>query len=156
MSDVKQWTDDQAAAINERDKSILVSAAAGSGKTATLTERIIQRLTDPVDAVDVSELLVATFTEAAATELRDRIRARIMKSLADDPGQVHLQKQLRLLDTAQISTIDSFCYSLIRANFQALGLSGKIRTGDDTEIKLLEQRLLCKCHTRCQRSVREF
>ena len=153
MSDVKQWTHDQAAAINERDKSILVSAAAGSGKTATLTERIIQRLTDPVDAVDVSELLVATFTEAAAAELRDRIRARIMKSLADDPGQVHLQKQLRLLDTAQISTIDSFCYSLIRANFQALGLSGKIRTGDDTEIKLLEQQVMDETISDCYANV---
>ncbi|MBR0085826.1 MAG: UvrD-helicase domain-containing protein, partial [Lachnospiraceae bacterium] len=111
------WTDEQKRVIDARGTDILVSAAAGSGKTAVLVERIIQMITDPGHPVDVDELLVVTFTKAAASEMREKIEKAVSSKLKEDPDNVHLQKQELLLPGAEIMTIDSFCYRLVREHF---------------------------------------
>lgn len=152
-SNTKQWTAAQQEAIEKRNCSILVSAAAGSGKTTTLTERIIRRLTDPVDPVSVTELLVVTFTKASAADLKQKIRNAIKERLSLQPNSEALQRQLRLLGTAQISTIHSFCKNLIQSNFQALGLPGNMRMGDETEMKLLEKSVMDELIEDCYENV---
>ena len=109
-----QWTEDQKKVIELRNRNILVSAAAGSGKTAVLVERIIQRLLDERDPLDVDRLLIVTFTEAAAAEMKERIRDDIENALEDTPGNVHLQRQATLIHSARITTIHRFCLSVIR------------------------------------------
>jgi len=130
----RQWTAAQRAAIDERSRTLLVSAAAGSGKTAVLTERIIASLTDPENPIDISRILVVTFTRAAAGELRKRISSALSSALAVDPGNRHLTRQLMLLGGARISTIDSFYLDLVRANFEKVGFSPTFRLADDTEL----------------------
>src|SRR5690625_5889622 len=109
-----QWTKEQEAAIDTEGKDILVAAAAGSGKTAVLVERIIQKLLDEENKVDIDSLLVVTFTNAAAQEMRNRIGEALEKALAEYPESNHLKKQLSLLQRAPISTLHSFCMELVR------------------------------------------
>ncbi len=132
-----KWTDEQLSAINTRDKTLLVSAAAGSGKTATLTERIIRSLTDPVSPMDIDSILVVTFTNAAAGELRAKISRALTKAVAENPEDAHLKRQLYLLPAAKIRTIDSFCNELLRANCDRVGLTPGYRIADTAECELL-------------------
>ncbi|MFR1761486.1 UvrD-helicase domain-containing protein [Frisingicoccus sp.] len=111
----KSWTEEQRQVINLRNRSLLVSAAAGSGKTAVLVERIIQKITDSTRPMDIDRLLVVTFTKAAAAEMRERVMAAVDARLLDDPENTHLQKQKMLLPSAMITTIDSFCMSVLRS-----------------------------------------
>ncbi|MDD3401783.1 MAG: helicase-exonuclease AddAB subunit AddA [Hespellia sp.] len=130
------WTEEQQKVIDIRDRNILVSAAAGSGKTAVLVERIIQRLTGE-DPIDVDRLLIVTFTEAAAAEMKERIRLAIEKELEAHPENVHLQRQATLIHNASITTIHSFCLSVIRDHFHVIDLDPGFRICDEGERKLL-------------------
>ena len=138
----RTWTDSQTLAITVRGKTLLVSAAAGSGKTSVLTERIIRTLTDPTDPADLSRILVVTFTRAAAAELKGRIAEALSNALAENPGNTHLSEQLLKLGSAQISTIDSFFQKLVRANFEKLGLTATFRPADESEILPLSVEIL--------------
>ena len=138
----RNWTDAQKTAIEARDRTLLISAAAGSGKTAVLTERIIRMLTDPEHPMDISRMLVVTFTRAAAGELRARIAKALSDAIALSPQKEHLSRQLMLLSGASISTIDSFYYDLVRANFQQAGFSASIRLADETELLSLRRELM--------------
>lgn len=133
------WTIEQQQVINLRDRNILVSAAAGSGKTAVLVERIIQMLTDTEHPIDVDRLLIVTFTDAAASEMKDRIRGAIDLALEKDPGNAHLQRQSTLIHSAQITTIHSFCLSVIRENFHLIDMDPGFRIAEEGELKLLKQ-----------------
>ena len=133
------FTTEQKKVIELRDRNILVSAAAGSGKTAVLVERIVGMITDETHPVDIDRLLVVTFTNAAAAEMRERISLAISRRLEEDPGNLHLQKQASLLHNAQITTIDSFCLFVIRNNFNEIGLDPGFRVADEGELKLLRQ-----------------
>ena len=137
-----QWTEEQQKVIDLRDRNILVSAAAGSGKTAVLVERIISMLTDPEHPLDVDRLLVVTFTEAAAAEMKERIRNAIEAKLAEQPESEHLQRQATLIHSAQITTIHSFCLSVIRDHFHAIDLDPGFRIGEEGELKLLEREVM--------------
>ena len=132
------WTDDQWRAISERDSNLLVAAAAGSGKTAVLVERIIRRITDPVSPTDVDRLLVATFTKAAADEMRHRIRDALEKQLAKHKGDEHLSRQLALLNKAAITTLHSFCLEIVQTNFHAIPIDPVFRIAHETEAELLK------------------
>ena len=134
-----KFTSEQQKVIDLRKRNILVSAAAGSGKTAVLVERIIGLITDKVHPVDVDRLLVVTFTNAAASEMRERISQAINKRLEQEPEDIHLQKQASLLHNAQITTIDSFCLFLIRNNFNNIGLDPGFRVADEGELRLIKQ-----------------
>ena len=120
------WTTEQQKAIDIRDKSLLVAAAAGSGKTAVLVERIIQTISDESRPVQLDSLLVVTFTNAAAAEMKERIGAAIQKQLLDNPMSGHLYQQSLLLQKAQITTLHSFCLELVRQNFFRLGLDPQL------------------------------
>ena len=132
-----QWTKEQQEVIRLRDRNILVSAAAGSGKTAVLVERILSKITDNTHPADIDRLLIMTFTRAAAGEMKERISAVIEKALGEDPDNEHLQRQTTLLHTAQITTIDGFCAYIIRNYFHLIGLDPGYRTADEGELKLL-------------------
>ena len=110
------WTEKQLDAIETRDRTLLVSAAAGSGKTATLTERIIRSLTDKEHPVSVDSMLVVTFTKAAASELKSKISSALAGAVAKNPKNKELERQLFLLPEAKIKTIDSFCADILRQN----------------------------------------
>ena len=138
----KKWTDDQLRVIETRNRNILVSAAAGSGKTAVLVQRIIEMITDRDHPMDIDELLVVTFTNAAAREMKERVRQAIDKALEENPGDPHLIRQETLVGSAHISTIDSFCLQVIRNHFHKIGLDPEFRTGDQNEIKLLQNTLM--------------
>lgn len=131
------WTDQQKKVIDLRDRNILVSAAAGSGKTAVLVERMIRMITDPDRPIDVDELLVVTFTKAAAAEMKERIGSALEKALEADPDNDHLEKQSALLPAALITTIDSFCLHVIRNHFNEIDLDPSFRVADETELTLL-------------------
>lgn len=131
MSDNSKFTQAQLDALNVRGRNVLVSAAAGSGKTFTLTKRIIRRIID--DNADISRILVVTFTRAAASELRSRISSALSDKIAELPDNEHLQNQLLLLGGADICTIDSFLSRPVRENFDKLGLPISLRLADDTE-----------------------
>ena len=133
------FTPEQQQVIELRDRNILVSAAAGSGKTAVLVERIIRMITDESRPMDIDRLLVVTFTNAAAAEMRERISLAIGRKLEENPGNIHLQRQASLLHNAQITTIDSFCLFIIRNNFNDIGLDPGFRVADEGELKLLGQ-----------------
>ncbi|MBQ8518967.1 MAG: helicase-exonuclease AddAB subunit AddA [Agathobacter sp.] len=133
-----KWTKEQQNVIDCRNRNILVSAAAGSGKTAVLVERIIQKITDETQPVDIDRLLVVTFTKAAAAEMRERIGNAIEKLLEENPENENLRKQQTLLHNAQITTIDSFCLFVVRNHFEEIGLEPNFRIADPGEIKLLE------------------
>ena len=126
------WTKEQQQAIDLRGKSLLVAAAAGSGKTAVLVERIIQMISDEANPVNLDELLVVTFTNAAAAEMKERIGAAIQNKLLENPMSEHLYQQSMLLHKAQIITLHAFCLELVRQNFFRLGLDPqlKARTAD--------------------------
>ncbi len=132
------WTDAQLDAIEARGGTILVSAAAGSGKTAVLVERVIRRITDEADPMDVSRLLVVTFTRAAAAEMKSRIAARLSALLLERPEDIRLQRQQVLLPGAQISTIDAFCSRLVREHFGKLGIAPSFRVAEGKEYELLK------------------
>lgn len=146
MSDT--LTKDQQYAINLRDKHLLVAAAAGSGKTFVLVERIIGRILDEKNPIDVDELLVMTFTRAAAAEMRERIQAAIEAKLSnakDDKAlKSRLKEQLSSLDIASINTIDGFCLSIIREHCDKTKLDPSFRVADDTQVKLIEQDVMNK------------
>lgn len=133
----RNWTQSQKNAIYARGGTLLVSAAAGSGKTAVLVQRFIERITDTVSPVDADRLLVVTFTKAAAEEMRGRIAAEISAMLEQDPGNIRLQRQQILLSRAKIGTIDSFCSDLVRENFFKLGIAPDFRILDDGEMAVL-------------------
>ena len=141
MGDTK-WTDEQLEAINTRKCNLLVAAAAGSGKTAVLVERIIKIVTDIENPVDIDKLLVVTFTNAAASEMRERIAAAITKELEKNPSSKNLQKQLTLLSRANITTIHSFCLDVIKNNFHTIDLDPAFRIGDETEGTLLKNEII--------------
>ena len=136
------FTPEQQQVINLHSCNILVSAAAGSGKTAVLVERIIQTVCDQAHPVDIDQLLIVTFTNAAAAEMRERIAAGITARLAENPESEHIQRQATLLHNAQITTIDSFCLFLLRNHFNEIGLDPAFRIADEGEIKLMEQEVL--------------
>ena len=138
MGDVK-WTEDQQKVINYRNRDILVSAAAGSGKTAVLVERIIKIITDKENPVDIDKLLVVTFTKAAAAEMRERISNAIDQQYEADPDNLNLEKQLTLVHNANITTIDSFCNSIVRNHFGEINLEPNFRIADQGELKLIQQ-----------------
>lgn len=137
-----QWTNEQQAAIDTRGCDLLVAAAAGSGKTAVLVERIVKLITDASHPTDVDSLLVVTFTNAAAAEMRERLGEAISKKLEEDPKNTHLQKQLTLLNRASISTIHSFCLEVIRNHFHLLDLDPSFRIANETEMLLLKNDLI--------------
>ena len=139
MGEVK-WTNEQKQAIEEKGSNILVAAAAGSGKTAVLVERIINRILN--DKIDIDKLLVVTFTNAAASEMRERILDAIYKKIEEDPSNIELQRQITLLNKASICTIHSFCLDVIRNNFYEINISPNFRIGDTAEIELLKQETL--------------
>lgn len=133
------FTKEQQQVIDLRNRNILVSAAAGSGKTAVLVERIITRLTKDESPLDVDQLLIVTFTEAAASEMKERIHGAIEKALEEDPENVHLQRQATLIHQAQITTIHKFCLSVIRDYFHTIDLDPGFRVGEEGELKLLQK-----------------
>lgn len=136
------FTKEQQATIDARKSNILVSAAAGSGKTAVLVERIIRMVSDPDRPVDIDRLLVVTFTSAAAAQMRERITQALSDAVEADPGNNHLIRQLTLIHNAQITTIDSFCLYLIRNYFDEIELDPDFRVADEGEIRMLRQEIL--------------
>ncbi|MEI7028189.1 UvrD-helicase domain-containing protein [Paenibacillus sp. y28] len=136
------WTDDQWRAIAEGGSDLLVAAAAGSGKTAVLVERIIRRISDEQRPVDVDRLLVATFTKAAAAEMKHRIREALENELYKQPGSEHLRRQLALVHRASITTLHSFCLEVVRRYFELVNLDPGFRMANDTESELLRQEVL--------------
>ncbi|MDK2784960.1 MAG: ATP-dependent helicase/nuclease subunit, partial [Bacillota bacterium] len=136
------WTKEQQAAILAPPGNILVTAAAGAGKTAVLVERVVRRVLDPARPVDIDRLLVVTFTDAAAAEMRQRIGAALEAALGAAPGNAHLERQLALLGRASIFTLHSFCLKVVRRYFYELGLDPSFRVMDETEAALLAQEVL--------------
>lgn len=153
-------TDAQQSAVDIRDRTLLVSAAAGSGKTYTLTQRIIKSIIE--DGQDLSRLLIVTFTRAAAGELKEKISKALSTAIAEHPNDLHLQSQLIKLGSAHISTIDSFFTEPVRSNFEKLGLPASIRLADDAELsptrdKILQETLehffeACEPYEKCELS----
>ncbi|MBQ6550235.1 MAG: UvrD-helicase domain-containing protein [Lachnospiraceae bacterium] len=133
----ENWTDEQRQAIELRNRDLLVSAAAGSGKTAVLTARILGLVTDETNPVDIDRILVVTFTRAAAAEMRDRIRKAIRDRAEAEPGNARLRRQLSLLSHAQITTIDSFLSYVVRSNYSEIDIDPGFRTADEGETRLL-------------------
>ena len=136
------WTNEQRMVIDRRDDNILVSASAGSGKTAVLVRRILAYLTDPEEACDIDRLLVVTFTRAAAAEMKERIGRAIREALEEDPENAHLQRQSSLIHNAQITTIDGFCSWLVRNYCYRTDLEPGFRVGEEGELKLLSADVL--------------
>ncbi len=136
------WTREQRQVISLGGRNILVSAAAGSGKTAVLVERIITMLTRNVNPVDVDRLLIVTFTEAAASEMKERIRKAVEERVEKEPANERLRRQATLIHSAQITTIHSFCLSVIREHFHTIDLDPAFRIGEDGELKLLRHDVL--------------
>ncbi len=137
-----KFTKEQQQVIELRNCNLLVSAAAGSGKTTVLVGRIIERLTNDKPPINVDELLVVTYTDAAAAEMKERIHAAIEKALQEQPNNEHLQRQAALIHQANISTMHTFCMSVIRENFHRIGLDSGVRVGESGEIELLKQDVL--------------
>lgn len=137
-----KWTKEQSEAIYTRRCNLLVAAAAGSGKTAVLVERIIQIITNEDNPVDIDKLLVVTFTSAAAAEMRERIANAISKKLEDRPDSKSLQKQLTLLSRANITTMHSFCLDVIKNYFYTIDLDPSFRIADDTECTLMKNEII--------------
>ena len=138
----REWTDEQKSAITSRDRTLLVSAAAGSGKTATLTERIIRSILDKENPMNISDMLIVTFTNAAVGELRERITEAVKAAIRENPEDDRLREQLLMLPGAKISTIDSFCSDILRANCDMVGISPSYRIADTAEGALLSDRIM--------------
>ncbi|NEU63210.1 helicase-exonuclease AddAB subunit AddA [Paenibacillus sp. ALJ109b] len=136
------WSDDQWSAISQSGEDILVAAAAGSGKTAVLVERIIRKIADPSRGFSVDRLLVATFTKAAAAEMKQRIREALERALEEQPAEEHLRKQLSLLGRASITTLHSFCMEVIRRYYQQIPLNPAFRILNENEAEIMRQELL--------------
>lgn len=136
------WTEDQWKAIWAKDQDILVAAAAGSGKTAVLVNRIIQKVISEEDPIDVDELLVVTFTNASAAEMRHRVSEALEKAINDNPHSQHLRKQLSLINRASISTLHSFCLEVIRKYYYLTDIDPGFRIADSTEIQLLRDEVM--------------
>ena len=135
------WTDEQKQAIYEKGENILVAAAAGSGKTAVLVERIINKVIN--EGIDIDKILVVTFTNAAAAEMRERILDALYKKIEEEPENERLQRQITLLNLASICTIDSFCLDIVKNYFYELeNVSPNFRIADTAEIELLKQEVL--------------
>ena len=132
-----KWTDQQSNAINARNRNVIVSAAAGSGKTAVLVERVIKLITDENNPVDLDRLLVVTFTKPAAAEMKSRISKRLQAILKNDPANRNALRQMALISSAKISTIDSFCYNRVKDNFFELGLSQDFTVLSETEAQII-------------------
>ncbi len=132
------WTDDQKKAIEARKGTLLVSAAAGSGKTAVLVERVIRRICDSENPCDVENLLIVTFTKAAASQMKEKIEAAISKKIAENPSDKRLRRQQLMLPCANICTIDSFCINLVRENFHVLGIAPDFGMLDESKLKILK------------------
>ena len=136
------WTDEQLEAIEESGSNILVAAAAGSGKTAVLVERIIQKLVTADHPIDIDEILVATFTNAAAEEMRNRIGLALEEAIKENPTSHHLKKQLSLLQKSSISTLHSFCTSVVRQYSYLIDVDPGFRIADEMEMELLKQEVV--------------
>lgn len=132
-----RWTDAQIDAITARNCNLLVAAAAGAGKTAVLVERIIRKIIDPTNPVDIDKMLIVTFTNAAATEMRERIGEAIAAELDKNPESEYIRRQMSLLGKASITTIHSFCRDVIKKNIQNIDLDPGFRVADDTECTLM-------------------
>ncbi len=137
-----QWTDEQREAITSRGGNLLVAAAAGAGKTTVLVERIISRIIDPTTPLDVDRLLVVTFTNAAAAEMRERIGRALAQEMGRQPNSKHLHRQINLLGRACISTMHSFCLDLLREHFYRVDLDPAFRVADETEAALIRMEAL--------------
>ena len=138
----RSWTGSQLDAINTRDRTLLVSAAAGSGKTATLTERIISSVLDEKNPINIEDMLIVTYTRAAVGELRERIGKAVKKALKERPDDERLERQLHMLPSAKISTIDAFCADILRANAERVGINPSFRVPDSAEAQLLAENIL--------------
>ncbi len=136
------WTDEQWQAIMAKDQDILVAAAAGSGKTAVLVERIIEKILSEEEPINVDQLLVVTFTNASAAEMRHRIGEALEKALSINPKSIHLRKQLSLLNKASISTLHSFCLEMIRKYYYMIDIDPGFRIADETEAQLIRDEVL--------------
>lgn len=143
------FTERQQRVIDARGRNVLVSAAAGSGKTAVLVERIVKMVSDGACPADIDRLLVVTFTNAAAAEMRERISRAVNDRLAADPENEHLQKQTTLLHNAKITTIDSFCLFVLRNQFHTIGLDPGFRIAEEGEDRLLRQEVLAEVLENC-------
>lgn len=141
MASIK-FTTDQTRAIEHRQGALLVSAAAGSGKTAVLVERAVRLMCREQDPVDADRLLIVTFTRAAAASLRAKLSQRLAAQLAKNPGSAHLQRQRMLLQRAPICTIDSYCLQLLQANFQTLDIPADFTTADGPQLAQLRRQAL--------------
>ena len=137
-----QWTTEQEQVINHTAGDLLVAAAAGSGKTAVLVQHVISRIMDPVDPVKLSEMVIMTFTEAAAQEMRDRIKAALEEKLREHPDSAELIREAGSIQNASISTIDAFCKHFITENYAAIDLDPGFRMGDQGELRLLQGDIL--------------
>ena len=135
MADVT-WTEEQLAAITARNPGVLVSAGAGSGKTAVLTERVVQRIFDPADPVDADRMLIVTFTRAAAEEMRERIAVKLRAVQREHPEDSTVARQLILLEKADISTVHAFCQRIVKENFQLLDIQSGFRIADEKELEV--------------------
>lgn len=134
-----KWTDEQQQAIDLRNCSILVSAAAGSGKTAVLVERILKKVMDRDNPINIDSMVIVTFTKAAAGEMRERIRIALEKAAAENPENNHLQKQKTLIHNANITTIDSFCTMILRNHFEKIDLEPSFKVADSGEAGLMQR-----------------
>lgn len=143
------WTKEQQQVIDLRNRNILVSAAAGSGKTAVLVERIKELVLDKKHPVDIDHLLVVTFTNAAAAQMKERVAKALEKALQENPSDVRLQQQAALVQNAQITTIDSFCLYVLRNHFHEIGLEPNFRIGDEGELKLLREDVMTGLFEQC-------
>lgn len=144
-----RWTSDQQKAISSFGKDILVAAAAGSGKTAVLVERIIQRLIDQENGYNVDELLVVTFTNASAAEMRHRIGVALEAAIKENPHSLHLRKQLTLLSKASISTLHSFCLDVVKRYYYLVDLDPSFRIADSGELALLREEVMDELLEEC-------
>ncbi len=135
----REWTKPQAQAIESRNGTVLVSAAAGSGKTAVLVERVIKRITDANHPVDIEKLLIVTFTKAAASEMKERISKRLSELIREQPDNQYLKRQKMYLPNAQISTMDSFCGQLVKENFEQVGIAPDYTLLSDIEHDMLKR-----------------
>ena len=142
MSEEREWTPSQLFAIGSRADDLLLSAGAGSGKTATLTERVIRLVCDEENGVDISRMLIVTFTKAAAEELKDRVRKALSDRIRNDPSSRRLEHQMVALSSADISTISSFNLKLIKPYFSELGLPPSFAVADEDEIKVIKAKIM--------------
>lgn len=154
------WTEEQRQVIDSKNQTLLVSAAAGSGKTAVLVERVIQKILRMEDPIDIDRMLIVTFTKAAAGEMKERILAAITKALENQPENEHLQRQMAYIHNAKITTIHSFCLQLVKEHFHALDIDPGFRVGEEGEIRLLQgdvlQALLEECYEKAEPAFLQF